>query len=118
MKLVSAIACLVLSAVAHGKPIETWQCQQHSYDDWSNILVVATVEEGRRSGEITVAGVTHTAIFQVEGFDRRWDFGTTDNPVRFAFIVQPNGDATYFDFRDGGTAKPSNFMFCRQRRAK
>ena len=118
MKFVCAIACLVLSAVAHGKPIEIWQCQQNSYDNWSNILVVATVEEGRNSGEITVAGVTHTASFEVEGFDRRWDFGTKDNPVRFAFVIKPNGDAHYFDFRDGTTAKSSNFMFCRQRRVK
>ena len=63
MKFVSAIACLILSAVAHGKPIEIWQCQQHSYDDWSNILVVATVDEGRRSGEITGSADTHTTMF-------------------------------------------------------
>lgn len=118
MRFLGVVACLVFSTLAHAKPAEIWECQQNSYDNWKNILVVATVEGDRRSGQIEVAGTTQVAAFSVQGFNRRWDFGTAEDPVRFAFIIKPNGDAQYYDFGQESTTKPSNFMFCRQRRVK
>jgi hypothetical protein len=77
--------------------------------------VTATVENGREKGKIAVAGVTQDAVFRVEGFNRRWDFGLLpDGNYRYSFIIKPNGDAAYYDFGKGGEASPSNIMKCRQ----
>ena len=116
MKTPIALFFLVYGVVAHANPIELWECQQKSYGDWSNILVVVSVEEGRQAGAVAVAGITHRAQFRVDGFDRRWDFGSKEDPYRYAFVVRPNGDAQYFDFGTAKSAKPSNFMHCRQRK--
>ena len=115
MKATIAIACLIVSAIAQAKPIEVWECQQTPYGDWDKILVVASVEEGRKVGTIAVAGVTHEAKFHVTGFDRRWDFGLENSSYRYAFVVRPNGQAAYYDFAEGKSATPSNTMMCRQR---
>lgn len=115
MKTFIALLSLAYSVTAYAKPVEKWECQQHSYENWSNILVVVTIEEGRKLGDVAVAGITHHAQFSVNGFDRRWDFGSKDDPLRYSFVVRPNGDAQYFDFGNAKTAKPSNFMHCRQR---
>ncbi len=97
------------------KTIEVWQCQEYEYGNWSNILVNATVNEGRESGEIFVSGVIHESTFEVDGFNRRWNFvlseeGTYD----FAFIMNPNGNASYYDFSLNKSTKPSMFLYCRE----
>lgn len=106
---------LTASATAQASPVEKWECMD-VIGSWETILVTATVETGRKKGNISVAGVTHAAEFQVAGFDRRWDFGPMPNRgYRYAFVIRPNGDASYFDFGNEAkaTAKPSNFMMCR-----
>src|SRR5262249_55230546 len=72
------------------KYAERWECTQSKYTN--EILVVATVEEGRESGTVAVAGVTHKAHFKVAGFNRRWDFGPVEHPGRYAFLIEPDGD--------------------------
>jgi hypothetical protein len=114
MKTLIALLSLAYSVTAYAKPVEIWECQE-PYGNWSNILVVVTIEEGRQLGIVAVAGITHHAQFSVNGFDRRWDFGSKEDPLRYSFVVRPNGDAQYFDFGSAKTAKPSNFMHCRQR---
>jgi hypothetical protein len=115
MKLTLAVSCLSIVSVAQAKPVEIWECQESSFGNWNNILVVATADDGRRSGSIQVAGVTHHAQFQIEGFDRRWDFGSISDPFRYAFVIQPNGSALYYDFGGESKAKARNIMHCRQR---
>src|SRR5215831_21209550 len=90
--------------VRQAKPVETWECRQGGHD----ILVVATVDDGRRTGTIAAAGVTHEAQFTVAGFNRRWDFPKED--PRYSFLVEPGGQATYFE-----ETRRSSFMSCRQR---
>lgn len=110
-----AVVLLIASAMAYASPVEVWECRDLHARNWESILVTATVESGRKKGNISVAGVTHEAVFQVEGFDRRWDFGLLANrSYRYSFVIKPNGDAIYFDFKDKAEAKPGNFMTCRQ----
>jgi hypothetical protein len=115
MKVPIAFLALVVGVTAQASPVEVWECQQVSYGNWSDILVIASVEEGREIGTVEVAGVVHQAQFRINGFDRRWDFGSKEDPYLYAFVVRPGGDAAYYDFRGEKNAKPSNFMHCRQR---
>jgi hypothetical protein len=115
MKSIAVFTSLILCVSVYAKPIEMWECQQDSFSDWRNILVVATVEEGRQKGSIEVAGISHVATFSIQGFDRRWDFGQQQRSGGYSFVVRPDGSAMYYDFRLQGPTKPSNFMFCRKR---
>jgi hypothetical protein len=96
--------------------IETWTCTERYGGE---ILVVASVNAGRETGKIKVAGVVHETIFQTKGFERRWDFGLAhDSTYDYAFVVEPNGDASYYDFsrsKKGGIVKPSIFMKCKNK---
>ena len=117
MKLFVAALLLIASAISHASPGEAWECVDRIDSRQESILVTATGEAGRKEGNISVAGVTHAAVFEVAGFNRRWDFGPLPNSsFRYAFVIEPNGDATYFDFGNEGKARanPSNFMKCRQ----
>src|SRR3569832_1699268 len=114
MKVIFLLMLCCFCIVAKAKPVEEWRCKD-VYGKWDTILVTTTVEEGRQAGTVSVAGVTHNAQFEVAGFDRRWDFGLLlDGTYKYAFIIRPNGDATYYDFDIEKKSKPSNFMKCRQ----
>ncbi len=113
MRLFVSVVLLTIGAMVHASPVETWECKDRFDGSWESILVTATVEADRKKGNISVAGVTHAAVFEVAGFDRRWDFGLLPNRrYRYAFIIEPNGDAAYFDFGLGEQAR--NLMKCRQ----
>ena len=105
---------LMLPVATYASPIETWTCTQGLNTD---VLVVAYVNKGRETGTIKVAGVTHNASFSVQGFERRWDFGLTkDKEYTYAFLIQPNGTATYYDFSDvtkGKKTGPKILMSCK-----
>ena len=107
-------AALILAA-----PVETWECKDRYdfSDSWKNILVVATIDSGRTTGSVTVAGDTQSAQYRVAGFQRRWDFGPMkkNGGFTYSFIIDPNGEGSYYDFSQADTAKPSLFMTCRQR---
>ena len=99
-----------------GMTTEKWQCLDRL--DFSNktVLVgltrVAGDSEDRGFGEVSVAGVTYRALFQVAGFDRRWDFG---EELNYASIIRPDGDGLYYDFstvEDGGKTNPSQHFEC------
>jgi hypothetical protein len=120
MKLLVAVVLLIASATAsamgQAKPVEKWECKDFSADGWKEILVTATVDSGRETGTIAVSGATHKTRFQVAGFNRRWDFGETDRKTyKYAFVVEPNGEAAYYDFTTEAQTKPSILMKCRQR---
>ena len=112
-----AVALLATSAVAHANPIESWECKD-LLERSSSVLVTATVESGRDKGTISVSGVKHATVFRVAGFNRRWDFGKSPGgSYQYAFIIEPNGDAKYYEFNSDSTAKPRNLMRCRQTNA-
>ena len=66
------------------------------------------------TGEIVVSGSTKPTAFQIQGINRRWDFGKNG---KYAFIIYPNKTGLYYDFRgsEGKTVKPRQFFFCEQR---
>ena len=111
------VCCLVNTALAE-TIVEEWECVDREYTpDWSKILVRARVLKGRTLGIIDVAGITHGARYQVAGFDRRWDFKPDDEEsFDYAFIIEPNGDGSYYDFSKESRSAPSIFMTCRQKK--
>ena len=115
MRLLITLVLLIVGEVAQAKPVEVWECKD-VFASWDTILVTATVEDGRQKGNIYVAGVTYVADFQVAGFDRRWDFGARPKSgYQYAFIIEPNGGASYYDFGNENSAKPKNVMTCREK---
>jgi hypothetical protein len=108
----------LMSMKATAAPIEIWECKE-AYGSWDKILVLATIEDGRQYGEVLVAGVTHKSQFQIQGFDRRWDFGLAkDGNLKYAFVIAPNGSASYYDFNLSKETKPSMLMHCREALSK
>lgn len=110
------ILLLVIPCISNADIVETWTCTERFA---SEILAVAYVDTGRETGSIKVAGVVHDAKFRTKGFERRWDFGlVSDFSYHYAFIIRPNGDASYYDFSSseaGETVKSSIFMKCKQK---
>ena len=116
MKLLVAVVLLIASAMGQAKPVEKWECKDFLADGWKTVLVTATVDSGRASGTITVAGVTWYTDFEVQGFNRRWDFGPQDHPTRYSFVIEPDGTGLYYDFAsETHLTKASIVMKCRQR---
>ena len=79
--------------------VETWRCFAQSDFNKHTVLVeltrVTAAGETQGSGQISVAGVTHHALFRITGFDRRWDFG---KEMQYSFIITPNGSGAYYHF--------------------
>ena len=101
----------VTSAAAEDSTIETWTCTANKLG--SEVLAIAYVEKGRETGYIKVAGVIHDALFQITGFDRRWNFGLDDDKYYYAFVIRPDGSAAYYDFTSTeSNVKPNMNMFC------
>jgi hypothetical protein len=118
------LALLAIPAQANAQtattPGEKWERRAYpSYGDWKNILVRARVTDDRTGGTIEVAGVKWETAFQVEGFDRRWDFGQRKTGgYRYSFVIEPDGIGRYYDFRDGDHAdRATDIMECRQVRS-
>ena len=89
---------------------ERWACYDR-FEGGGDVLVRLTRQGD--SGQVTVAGMTQFAMFQVAGFDRRWDFGIDeDDTFDYAFIISPNGDGRYLDFTSE-SVKPSQYYDCR-----
>lgn len=107
-------AAALASAGAYAEPIEIWECRDVN-SMTGELLVTAVVNQGRKTGSIDVAGVTHHTRFYVDGFERRWDFGLTkDGSYRYAFTIEPNGMAKYYEFQGKRTANASLWMKCSQ----
>lgn len=118
------VACLLLLSLANvsiaEQVVEEWECAELVFPDWNKILVVAKVLEGRERGHIDVANITHEALYAVEGFMRRWDFGlAAGSEYDYAFVIGPDGKGKYYNFSNidiGETTGPSMLMTCRQRK--
>ncbi|MCP4493092.1 MAG: hypothetical protein GY820_38210 [Gammaproteobacteria bacterium] len=51
--------------------IETWLCGTKSPPD---ALIIATVHSGMKSGQVYGAGTVYDAVFEIQGFNRIWNF--------------------------------------------
>lgn len=78
--------------------IETWNCKDRFQP--SETLLVAKIYEGRKFGELEVAGITHTAEFRIAGIERRWNFEPDEKNGSYVYslVILPNGSADYYDF--------------------
>ncbi len=107
---------LVFSPVFASDVAVTWKCRD--YYDGGPVIVVAKVNEDRKSGLVEVAGTTHKTVYRVQGFDRQWGWGSgastkSGRGYQFMFVIQPNGDSYYFDFKSSSTG--SQKMRCKQK---
>jgi hypothetical protein len=113
---------IVFNATSIAKELtEIWECK----DPYSNgeedffgnskppkVIVTAKIISPN-SGEIDVAGVTHTSFYSVQGFNRRWDFGNEAN--KFGFIITPTGDGRYYEFKDDKSTTATLILECWQK---
>ena len=108
---------LILILLAGAANAETFKCQSGSL--WfakGKIVVVATINEDGATGTIKVAGVTHKAVYGVEGFNRRWDFGWAGDSHTYAFVIKADGMGVYYDFSkadEDGRASASQIFACK-----
>jgi len=93
--------------------METWRCFDRTEVNRTNVLLTLTRLDS--AGGVSVAGKTHTAEFEVQGLNRRWDFSPDDNgSYDYMFLIEPDGTALYYDFSRSadGTAKASQIYQC------
>ena len=101
------------------KPVITgdglnWRC----FRDRDLVRLTAELLSDKQGvGEVTVGNISHQAKFSIAGFDRRWDFGPSDDftSYEFAFIIAPSGAGGYFDFtraEDDEPRKPKRVYEC------
>ena len=97
---------------------EMWRC--FAPTDYNKTMPLFTLARMRIDGkdvggEVSVAGVTHLAQFQVAGLNRRWDWDYHgERGFRYALIIQPDGTGKYYDFSNSsdGSARASQFFEC------
>lgn len=126
MKHLIIATTLVLSIVSIGPAhAEKWECWQ-AHDSYKTVLVRLTndTQSGRRVGNVQVfpgtvdvADSKQTAAYYVDGINRRWDWGWSDEPSssRYSIIIEPTGNAYYVDFSIKSPAQPQEFFQCEQR---
>ncbi len=79
---------------------ETWRCFGESDAGQTNVLL--TLNRLGSGGEVSVAGVKHTAAFFVDGLDRQWafTFAYDDDDGRptadYTFVIEPDGTGLYY----------------------
>ncbi len=116
--LVLLFSIVIFSSYANAEVIESWVCQESIFGSWDNILVTANVNKGRESGAIAVAGIKYQSKFSIEGFNRRFDFGQDSDGHDYSFIIEPNGDASYYDFSNASKnqrVRASMRLYCKQK---
>ncbi len=100
------VIVIALFAFAGLAKAEQWNCYDDKYS--SKVIVVVTADTKNNTGKVEVAGTSHSARYSVEGFERRWDFGS------YAFFIEPNGDAFYYDFSKSKRTRASMVLFCKE----
>lgn len=120
MRKYALMLLVAFSGAAYGEGpviVESWFCSPGTYYSATNVVVRAMVFDGRKFGDIDVAGGSQMAEFEIEGFNRRWNFGPVNKNgiYRYTFIVRPDGNGIYYDFKStGADASPSQFFGCKQ----
>jgi len=101
------IVLLLLAGTANA---ETFNCQAGTIWFPDGEIAVTATGNDDATGKIHAAGVTYEAWYHIEGFTRRWDFVLNENEkYNYAFEIQVDGSALYFDFTtlDSGEASAS-----------
>ena len=103
--------------------VERWGCGDYFDGCFFRcpVTLVANIQNG--TGTVKIAGVTEDTRFEIQGIERRWDWCLADD-FRYdcAFVISPDGDGRYFNFRatkpdaEGARrTKPSEVFKCRRR---
>ena len=98
--------------------IEIWRCFEPYDRGKTTLLTLTRLTQLEGLGQVSSAGVTHSAAFRVGGLDLRWNFGldAKDGSYDYALVIQPDGSGLYYDFSRStdGTATPSQTFQCEQ----
>lgn len=106
------LATFGIQARGNDTVVEKWRCFTGIDIFRRKKVSVELTRETGVPGQVSVAGVTYSAYFHVEGLNRRWDFGKEMN---YSFIITPDGSGAYYDFslaEDGETTEPSQLFIC------
>ena len=87
---------------------QQWNC--YSIGSYSKPIVVVTADTKKNTGTVKVADTIQSASYSVQGFNRRWDFGDSNN---YAFVIEPDGDASYYDLSRSDRV-PSQHLYCKE----
>jgi len=121
LKVLQTAALLVFATTAaaeSAESVEAWKCYATDDYDKEQVLVKLTAKTGGtlKTGYVEVAGTRHFAFYKVKGLNRRWNFGEIRDDLSwpFAFVIEPDGDATYYEFGSRNRASPIQFYKCEQ----
>lgn len=92
--------------------VETWRC--FDPDDWDKkkVAVKLTREKIPQGqtwgvGEVSAGGIVHSAQFQINGLEKRWNFDSN-----YSFVIMPDGYGVYLDFSMAERTKPTALYKC------
>lgn len=125
--LIVCFGCAASKTQQRVRKMDVWNCYSiRDYRVWQSltkakldaskpeVLVVLTRWRDKPGGLVWASGNSWTADYGVEGINRRWEF----DGRRYAFILQPNGVALYYDFAfagDDGKAESRDAFQCERR---
>ena len=125
--LIVCIGCTASKTQQKVRTQDVWNCySQREYLLWYSlvkaelkaskpeVLVILTRWRNKPGAHVWASGNTWTADYGTEGINRRWDF----DDGRYAFILQPDGVARYYDFAfagDDGKAEQRDAFQCEYR---
>ena len=114
-----ALRLMLLVISSEQVQTETWRCfKLFDRNKTTALFTLIRMRIGGEDviGEVSIAGATHLANFQVAGLNLRWDFGSNEGrgAYRYAFVIEPDGTGAYYDFEtsEDGRAKPRQIFEC------
>ena len=132
MRYLLAIIVLVWSTSALSEVSETWECWDYVQGRNGDALVTLLRKPIRRgggderadqivaeTGTVIVAGAKYHAIFSIDGFNRRWDFGEKPGDKATgdrAFVIKPDGTGLLYDFTKESSSRPEDVFICFQKK--
>jgi len=114
-----AMILILLAGVANAQESIVFECQSGS--NWKpdgEVVLEASIVPNTGYGLIQFAGADHLAVYELQGFNHRWDFGKNaeDNGTNYAFIIKPDGTGLYVDFSssaEGEKTQASQAYICK-----
>lgn len=116
------IAAALIATLTFGSAhAEKWACYS-GYGQHKKDLFILTSDNTQpdsqfQSGTVDVAGKSQTAIYYIDGLNRRWDWGWGGNgqPAMFSIIIKPTGAGSYYNFSLTNPTPPEQTFPCEQR---
>ena len=105
-----------------GRSVERWECWESEYEQTGKPIIVLRrflqdCSSGACEAKVMTEAFTAEATVSPEGLDLRWDwdFGE-DGRSDSMLLMKPTGRTLFFNFRGSadGSAKPSDFYWCRK----